>query len=107
MDTIKKQTKRTFPEAEKLRFVREFLSTRMSKAAFAQMNNIDRKALGRWIDKYGDIVQKELTPPPQPPKEDKIKTADSDMMVTIPSVEYLELLNIKNKYEVMCAFSHI
>ena len=105
MDTIKKQTKRTFPEAEKLRFVREFLSTRMSKAGFAQMHNIDRKALGRWIDKYGDIVQKELTPPP--PKEDKIKTADSDMMVTIPSVEYLELLNIKNKYEVMCAVTHI
>ena len=106
METVKKQTKRTFPEAEKLRFVREFLNTRMSKASFAQMNNIDRKALGRWIDKYGDIVQKELTPPP-PPKEDKTITADSDMMVTIPSVEYLELLNIKNKYEVMCAFSHI
>ena len=71
------------------------------------MNNIDRKALGRWIDKYGDIVQKELTPPPQPPKEDKTITSDSDMMVTIPSVEYLELLNIKNKYEVMCAVTHI
>lgn len=67
----------------------------MSKAGFAQMNNIDRKALCRWIDKYGDIVQKELTPPP--PKEDK----------TITSVEYLELLNIKNKYEVMCAVTHI
>ena len=107
METVKKQTKRTFPEVEKMRFVREFFNTRMSKAGFAQMNNIDRKALGRWIDKYGDIVQKELNPPPQPPKEDKIKTADSDMMVTIPSVEYLELLNIKNKYEVMCAFSHI
>ena len=107
MDTIKKQTKRTFPEAEKLRFVKEFLSTRMSKAGFAQMNNIDRKALGRWIDKYGDIVQKELTPPPPPPKEDKTITSDSDMMVTIPSVEYLELLNIKNKYEVMCAVTHI
>lgn len=107
MDTIKKQTKRTFPEAEKLRFVKEFLSTRMSKAGFAQMNNIDRKALGRWIDKYGDIVQKELTPPPQPPKEDKTITSDSDMMVTIPSVEYLALLNIKNKYEVMCAVTHI
>ena len=107
METVKKQTKRTFPEAEKLRFVREFLNTRMSKASFAQMNNIDRKALGRWIDKYGDIVQKELTPPPQPPKEDKIKTADSDMMVSIPYIEYLELLNIKNKYEVMCAVTHI
>lgn len=107
METVKKQTKRTFPEAEKLRFVREFFNTRMSKAGFAQMNNIDRKALGRWIDKYGDIVQKELTPPLQPPKEDKTITSDSDMMVTIPSVEYLELLNIKNKYEVMCAVTHI
>lgn len=106
METVKKQTKRTFREVEKMRFVREFFNTRMSKASFAQMNNIDRKALGRWIDKYGDIVQKELTPPP-PPKEDKTITSDSDMMVTIPSVEYLELLNIKNKYEVMCAFSHI
>ena len=107
METVKKQTKRTFPEAEKLRFVREFLNTRMSKAGFAQLNNIDRKALGRWIDKYGDIVQKELTPPPQPPKDDTIKTADSDMMVSIPYIEYLELLNIKNKYEVMCAVTHI
>ena len=53
METVKMQTKRTFPEVEKMRFVREILSTRMSKAGFAQMHNIDRKALGRWIDKYG------------------------------------------------------
>ena len=107
MDTAKRQTKRTFPESEKVRFVKEFLSARMNKTSFAQMYNIDRKALGRWIDKYGAIVQKELTSPSQEPqKEDKPLKSDSNMMVSIPYLDYLELLHTKNKYEVLQAIMH-
>lgn len=109
MDTIKKQTQRKLTDIEKLYFVREFFNTRMTQAAFAHLHNIDRKTFGRWLKKYGNVVQKEISnqqQQQQQQKEDKPASSESDMMVSIPYIEYLELLCIKNKFEVMCALSH-
>ena len=109
MDTIKKQTQRKLTDIEKLYFVREFFNTRMTQAAFAHLHNIDRKTFGRWLKKYGNVVQKDISnqqQQQQQQKEDKPASSESDMMVSIPYIEYLELLCIKNKFEVMCALSH-
>lgn len=111
MDTVKKQTQRKLTDIEKLYFVREFFNTRMTQAAFAHLHNIDRKTFGRWLKKYGNVVQKEISNQQQQlqqqqQKEDKSASSESDMMVSIPYIEYLELLRIKNKFEVMCALSH-
>ena len=109
IDTIKKQTQRKLTDIEKLYFVREFFNTRMTQAAFAHLHNIDRKTFGRWLKKYGNVVQKEISnqqQQQQQQKEDKPASSESDMMVSIPYIEYLELLCIKNKFEVMCALSH-
>ena len=61
MDTVKKQTQRQLTDIEKLYFVREFFNTRMTQAAFAHLHSIDRKTFGRWVKKYGNVVQKEIS----------------------------------------------
>ena len=102
MNVAEKQVKHRLSEVEKLHFVKEFLKTNMNKTAFANSHNIDRKALGRWVEKYGEVAQNEL--------DTQIKystdASDSNMMVSIHYLDYLELLNIKNKYEVLHTFLH-
>ena len=102
MNVAEKQVKHRLSEVEKLHFVKEYLSSNMNKAAFANSHNIDRKALGRWVEKYGEVAQKDL----DAQLEDSTDASDSNMMVSIHYLDYLELLNTKHKYEVLHAFLH-
>ena len=67
----------------------------MTQAAFAHLHNIDRKTFGRWLKKYGNVVQKEISnqqQQQQQQKEDKPASSESDMMVSIPYIEYTALI---------------
>uniref|UniRef100_UPI004056AA27 transposase n=1 Tax=Acetatifactor sp. TaxID=1872090 RepID=UPI004056AA27 len=92
---MEKQVKRRLSDNEKIQLVKDFFVAHTTKAAFAEQHNIDRKALTRWIKKFEFIAQKELS------KQEITETIENEMMVSIPYFEYLELLKIKHKYDVM------
>ena len=98
MTINKKQVKHRLSEIEKIQLVKDFFNTNINKTSFSKLHNIDRKALSRWIDKYGDVAKNEIDTLIQ---EDISKSSDTDMTVSISYFEYLELLKIKHKYEVM------
>ncbi len=94
---MKTQTKHRLSDREKIELVQEYFEARTSKVVFAEEHHIDRKALTRWIEKFGAIAQKEVVKQPLT----ETTAPETEKMVTIPYFEYLELLKIKHKYDVM------
>ena len=94
---MERQVKHRLSDREKIELVREYLEARTTKVAFAEEHNVDRKALGRWIKKFEAIAQNEIT------KQSLLEATapEPENMVSIPYFEYLELLKIKHKYDVM------
>jgi transposase-like protein len=91
---------RTRTVAEKKELVRKFYNSRQNMSAFARENDVDRKALGRMIRDYSDIVATEDKLKEKDLKTISGDTADSYMM-QIPIVEYQEMQNKLFKYEMI------
>lgn len=93
---MEKQVKHRLSDYEKIELVQLFFESRKSKAAFAEEHNIDRKALARWIKKYENVALKS-----QEVEKEEVVVESDIMMISISYLEYLELLNIKHKYDVI------
>ena len=93
---MEKQVKHRLSDYEKIELVQLFFESRKSKAAFAADHNIDRKSLARWIKRYENIALKS-----QEVEKEEVVVESDIMMISISYLEYLELLNIKHKYDVI------
>ena len=86
-----------YTDKERKEFVRQYFLSGMNKTAFSKEKNIQRKALYRWINKFGDSVMNEI----KEREHSQTPVIKSSDIIEISFTEYSELLSFKYKYEVL------
>lgn len=92
---MEKKTKHRLSDREKIEIVQRFFEERTSKTVFAEKHNLNLKSLSRWIKRFETIVQTKAQ------EVHKEEVSEPELMISISYIEFLELLKIKNKYDVM------
>lgn len=96
----------TFPVAARRKYVELYLSSQpISKTEFCRQHGFSIDAFRRWLRRYGPSDKDAAPVSKETQSPSSIPVDSSGSSVTIPYSEYLSLLQIKAKYDVIRAIS--
>lgn len=91
-------------EEFKKEVVRDYLKYKPQKiGTFCKNHGIERRSLYRWIVAYEEIVSAELNKSVQTLPDNNTFFVNNSSIVQLSYKEYIELLNIRSKYEAIKA----